>query len=294
MDFSVARNLCLCYDRQKCRRGLVIVRVVIKVGTSTLTREGGALNLHNMDHLARTLADIRGMGHEVILVSSGAIGIGVGKLGLPARPAELRMKQAAAAVGQCEMMHLYDKLFGEYGQKVAQILLTGEDVDDPLRAGHLGATFGALLELGVIPVVNENDSVSSAEIETGKAKVLGDNDKLSAIVARLCAADLLVLLSDIDGLYSGDPHHDPDAALIPEVVAVTEEIRALARGAGTARGTGGMQTKLDAAALAMGAGIDMIITNGARPETLYQILDGQAVGTRFSGTGAQGNGGTIK
>lgn len=256
-------------------------RVVVKVGTSSLTHETGRLDLHNMDRLARTLADLEGMGHEVILVSSGAIGVGTTKLGLKARPTELPMKQAAAAVGQCTMMHLYDKLFGEYNRVVAQILLTGEDVDAPVRAGHLRNTFGALLEVGVIPVVNENDSVSSAEIETGKAKILGDNDTLSALVARLVGADLLVLLSDIDGLYDSDPHQNPDAKLIHQVTEITDELRAMAGGAGTWRGTGGMQTKLSAAAVAMEAGVDMVITNGGRVEDLYGIVNGGDIGTRF-------------
>lgn len=257
------------------------LRIVVKVGTSTLTRDNGALNLHNMDHLARALSDLHGMGHEVILVSSGAIGVGTGKLGLSERPKELRMKQAVAAVGQCELMHLYDKFFGEYGNTVAQILLTGEDVEDSVRSEHLANTFSALLELGCIPVVNENDSVSSAEIETGKCKVLGDNDTLSAIVARLCHADLLVLLSDIDGLYNADPHKDPNAVLIERVEEITPELKAMAGGAGTWRGTGGMATKLMAATTAMQAGIDMIITNGANMEVLYDIVEGKPAGTRF-------------
>ena len=260
-------------------------RIVVKVGTSTLTRENGALNLHNMDHLARTLADLRGMGHEIILVSSGAIGVGTGKLGLHERPQELRMKQAVAAVGQCELMHLYDKFLGEYGCTVAQILLTDEDVEDKERSAHLANTFSALLELGCIPVVNENDSVSSAEIETGKCKVLGDNDTLSAIVARLCRADLLVLLSDIDGLYSADPHKDPDAVLIERVEEITPALKAMAGGAGSWRGTGGMATKLMAARTAMRAGIDMIITNGSNMEGLYDIVAGKPVGTRFCAKG---------
>lgn len=257
------------------------LRVVVKVGTSTLIRDNGAPNLHNMDHLARTLSDLYGMGHEVILVSSGAIGVGTGKLNLSRRPQELRMKQAVAAVGQCELMHLYDKLFGEYGRTVAQILLTGEDVEDEARREHLGNTFSALLELGCIPIVNENDSVSSAEIETGKCKVLGDNDTLSAIVACLCGADLLVLLSDIDGLYTADPRKDPDAVLIERVDAITPELRAAAGGAGTWRGTGGMATKLSAAQTAMAAGVDMVITNGAHVDALYDIVEGKPVGTRF-------------
>ena len=192
-------------------------RLVVKVGTSTLTRETGSLNLQNMEHLARVLADLEGMGYQPVLVSSGAIGIGTKKLRLGERPTELRMKQAAAAVGQCRMMHIYDKLFAEYNRTVAQILLTGEDVESPVRSEHLHNTFEALLELGVIPVVNENDSVSSAEIETGQCKVLGDNDTLSAIVARLCGAGLLVLFSDIDGLYDADPRTHPDARLIHQV-----------------------------------------------------------------------------
>lgn len=257
------------------------LRLVVKVGTSTLTRENGSMNLRAIDRLAMVLADLRGQGHQVVLVSSGAIGVGVGRLGLGGRPAELRMKQAAAAVGQCELMHIYDKLFGEYGATVAQILLTDEDVEEPRRASHLENTFEALLELGCIPVVNENDSVSSAEIETGQARILGDNDTLSAIVARLCRADLLVLLSDIDGLYDSDPHQNPDAKPIARVTAVDARLRALAGGAGTARGTGGMQTKLDAAAIAMAAGVEMVIANGCTPEKLFDIVAGQPVGTRF-------------
>ena len=191
------------------------------------------------------------------------------------------MKQAAAAVGQCRMMHIYDKLFAEYNRTVAQILLTGEDVESPVRSEHLHNTFEALLELGVIPVVNENDSVSSAEIETGQCKVLGDNDTLSAIVAAAIGADLLVLLSDIDGLYDSDPHENPDAKIIPVVGTVDEHIYALAGGKGSALGTGGMVTKLNAAVIAAEAGCEMVIANGSKPELLYDIADGKPVGTRF-------------
>ena len=258
------------------------MRIVVKVGTSTLLREGGGVNLREMDALARVLSDLKNMGHEIILVSSGAIGMGTVKLGLAKRPTELRRKQAAAAVGQCEMMHLYDKFFGEYGQTVAQILLTDADVDDPHRREHLTGTFDAILDMGVIPVVNENDSVSSSEIETGQKKVLGDNDTLSAIVARLVEADLLVLLSDIEGLYDADPRQDPNAKLIHHVSAVTPELRASAGGAGSSRGTGGMQTKLNAAELALSAGVEMVITNGSFPEHLYDIMEGKDVGTRFA------------
>ena len=255
-------------------------RIVVKVGTSTLTHDSGALDLRSMEHLVRTLADLHGMGHEVILVTSGAIAVGTAKLGLSERPKELRMKQAAAAVGQCRMMHIYDKLFSEYNRSVAQILLTGDDVEIPQRAEHLRSTFSALLEMGVIPVVNENDSVSSAEIETGRHKVLGDNDTLSAIVARLCGADLLVLLSDIDGLYDDDPHKNKNAKLLPTVYDI-DEVRDVAGGAATSRGTGGMVTKLEAAERATNAGIHMIIANGNNVDSLYDILNGKPVGTLF-------------
>ena len=256
-------------------------RIVVKVGTSTLTHESGDLDLRSMERLVRTLSDLAGCGHEVILVSSGAIAVGTAKMGLPERPKELRMKQAAAAVGQCQIMHIYDKFFSEYNHTVAQILLTGDDVEEEDRAEHLRSTFGALLETGVIPVVNENDSVSSAEIETGHHKVLGDNDTLSAIVAALCKADLLVLLSDIDGLYDADPKTHSDAKQLHQVTELTPEILEMAGGAGSWRGTGGMATKLSAARVAMEAGCDMVITNGTRMEDLYGIVEGKDIGTRF-------------
>lgn len=256
-------------------------RIVVKVGTSTLTHSSGSLDLRSMERLVRVLSDLSGSGHEMILVTSGAIAVGVARIGLPGRPGSLRMKQAAAAVGQCRMMHIYDKLFCEYNRTMAQILLTGDDVEDPSRAGHLRGTFSALLELGVIPVVNENDSVSSAEIETGRHKVLGDNDTLSAIVAELCGADLLVLLSDIDGLYSADPRIDPKAKLLHRVTELTPDILDMAGDAGTWQGTGGMATKLSAAGIAMRAGCDMVIANGSRPEALYDIVEGADIGTRF-------------
>ena len=264
-------------------------RVVVKVGTSTLTHDSGAPDLRSMERLARVLSDLHGAGCEVILVFSGAIAAGTARLGLTERPRELRMKQAAAAVGQCRMTHIFDQFFSEYNQSVAQILLTGDDVDDPSRAEHLRGTFSALLEMGVIPLVNENDSVSSAEIETGHHKVLGDNDTLSAIVAELCGADLLVLLSDIDGLYDADPKTHQSAKLLHRVTELTPEILEMAGGAGTWRGTGGMATKLAAAQRAMAAGCDMVITNGARMEDLYGILEGRDIGTRFiAGPGHRG------
>jgi len=260
-------------------------KIVVKVGTSTLTHEGGKLNFRSFDALARVLSDIQNMGCEVILVSSGAIAVGAGKLQMKERPSVLSLKQAAAAVGQCELMHLYDKFFSEYGKTVAQILLTGEDVDSPEKKQNLINTFNSLLELGIIPIVNENDSVSFAEIEADNEehKVFGDNDTLSAVVAVLCGADKLVLLSDIDGLYDGNPNEDPNARLIREVRVIDSEIRALAGGAGSNRGTGGMITKLQAAKLANENGIDMYIANGSTPEILYEIVSGKPAGTLFVG-----------
>lgn len=259
------------------------MRVVIKVGTSTLTHSSGALDLRSMDNLLRVISDVMGAGNEVILVSSGAIAVGTSTLGLPERPKELRMKQAAAAIGQCRIMHIYDKLFSEYNGSVAQILLTGDDIDGGAREEHLRATFSALLEMGVLPVVNENDSVASDEIETGTHKTLGDNDTLSALVAALVNADLLILLSDIDGLYSSDPKTDANARLLSRVEELTPEIMAMAGGAGTWRGTGGMATKLNAAKICLAAGCEMVITNGKRPSDVYGVIAGENIGTRFGG-----------
>lgn len=260
-------------------------RIVVKVGTSTLTHDGGTINFRSFDAIARVLSDIHNMGHEVILVSSGAIAVGAYKLHMTERPSDLDQKQAAASVGQCELMHLYDKFFAEYGRTVGQILLTGDDVEDDAIRQNLINTFNALMKLSVIPIVNENDSVSFAEIETQAAehKVLGDNDKLSAIVAVLCRADILVLLSDIDGLYDGNPSDTEEARLVREVRVIDEDIISLAGGVGTSRGTGGMITKLDAARIAMDNGIDMVISNGAKPELLYDIIEGKSRGTLFVG-----------
>ena len=258
-------------------------RIVVKVGTSTLTHDTGAANFHSIERLCRVLSDLQGYGHEIILVTSGAIAVGTSKMKLSERPRELRMKQAAAAVGQCQLMHLYDKFFAEYNHSVAQILLTGDDVADPIRAEHLSNTFSALMETGIIPIVNENDSVSPAEIETGAQKILGDNDTLSAIVAKLTHADMLILLSDIEGLYDSDPHTNKNAKLIHTVEEITPEIISMAGGEGTWRGTGGMVTKLSAAKIATEAGCDMIITNGTRPEDIYDIVEGDEIGTRFIG-----------
>lgn len=255
-------------------------RIVVKVGTSTLTHDNGSLNIRTIDKLCKVLSDLRNQGYEVILVSSGAISVGVNKMRLSERPKELRMKQAAAAVGQCELMHIYDKELSEYGNMAAQILLTSEDFEQEDRRNNLRNTFSALLENGIIPIVNENDSVSHTEIESPK-KVFGDNDTLSAIVAVMCGAAKLIILSDIEGLFDADPHKNPDAKLIHTVEKIDENIIALAGGAGTSRGTGGMATKLDAALLTTSAGCDMYITIGDNPYRIYDILDGKNVGTHF-------------
>ena len=251
------------------------MKMVVKVGTSTLTHATGNLNIRRVEELCRVLSDLKNAGHEVILVSSGAIGMGVGKLGLRARPADMPTKQAAAAVGQCELMYVYDKLFSEYNHTVAQILLTGDDLSHADRHANFCNTMSRLLELGVLPIINENDTVATTEI------AVGDNDTLGAMVAVGIEADLLVLLSDIDGLYTADPHTDPDARLIEIVEDITPAILALAGGSGSALGTGGMKTKLNAATMCMAAGCDMVIANGAEPRLLYRLTDGEAVGTRF-------------
>ena len=257
------------------------MRIVVKVGTSTLAHAGGRLNIRRVELMCKVLSDIKNAGHQVILVTSGAIGMGVGKLGLPGRPGDMPGKQAAAAVGQCELMYTYDRLFSQYSHVVAQILLTAEDIRHPLRSSHVHDSLEKLLNWNVLPIINENDVVSTDEI--GIQTTIGENDSLSAIVARLVQADLLILLSDIDGLYTADPKKDPTAVLIPQVDTITDDILALAGGAGSDLGSGGMATKLRAAKIAMDAGIDMIITNGENPEILYDIFDGKTVGTKFLG-----------
>ena len=251
------------------------MRIVVKVGTSTLAHSTGRLNIRHTEDLVKVLSDLKNAGHEVILVSSGAIGMGVGKLSLPSRPGDMATKQACAAVGQCELMYTYDKLFLQYNHTVAQVLLTGEDVDHPERRENFENTMERLLELGALPVINENDTIATAEIK------VGDNDTLGAIVACCTKADLLVLLSDIEGLYTADPRKDPNAKLIPTVEEVTPEIEALAGGVGSSLGTGGMATKLRAAKMVTAQGCDMVITNGEHPERLYDIAEGKDVGTRF-------------
>lgn len=257
------------------------MRIVVKIGTSTLAHAAGRLNIRRVEGLVKVLSDLKNQGEQLILVSSGAIGMGVGKLNLPGRPADMPTKQAAAAVGQCELMYTYDKLFGEYNHTVAQLLLTGEDVRFPHRRQNFVNAVERLLELGVLPVVNENDAVATDEV--GEATTIGENDTLAAIVAECVGADLLILLSDIDGLYTADPRRDARAALIPEVREITPELRALAGAPGSALGTGGMATKLKAAEIAMACGCDMVIANGQKPELLYDIAEGRHTGTRFIG-----------
>ena len=249
-------------------------RIVIKVGTSTLTYKTGKLNLKLIDRMAMIISDLRNQGKEVVLVSSGAIGVAVGKLGLKEKPTETKQKQAIAAVGQCELMYLYDKMFSQYNNTVAQVLLTRDDIAVPKRKRNIQNTMAALLDMGIIPIVNENDTVSFDEIE------IGDNDTLSAMVADSLDADLLILFSDIDGLYSEDPHNNPDAKLLDTVYNI-DEVRMLAGGTASKQGTGGMITKIDAAQIATSAGIHMIIANGNNMDSIYDILSGKSVGTLF-------------
>lgn len=253
------------------------MKIVVKVGTSTLAHPTGRLNIRHVEELVKVLSDLKNAGHQVILVSSGAIGMGVGKLNLPGRPSDMPTKQAAAAVGQCELMYTYDKLFSQHNHTVAQILLTGEDIDHEDRRSNFENTMSRLLELGVLPIINENDTIATAEIK------VGDNDTLGAIVACCVGAEVLVLLSDIDGLYTADPHKDPRATLIPVVEAITPAIEGLADGKGSELGTGGMATKLRAAKMVMAHGCDMVIANGDKPELLYDIAAGLPAGTRFAG-----------
>ena len=251
-----------------------VKRIVIKIGSSTLTHESGLLNIRRIEELVKTFADIKNSGKDLVIVSSGAQAVGLGKLGLREKPEDMPGKQAVAAVGQCELMYTYDKLFSQYNHNTAQILLTRSDVDEPVRESNLQNTFLRLMNMNCIPIVNENDSVSTEEIE------FGDNDTLSAVVASLIKADLLVILSDIDGLYDRNPS-EAGAKLIHQVERVTDDVRALASGAGSKRGTGGMITKLHAAEVAEESGIDMIIMNGKNPYALYDLLEGREIGTYF-------------
>ncbi len=255
-------------------------RIVIKLGTSTLAHSTGKLNIRRMINLVRVLADLQNSGKEIVIVSSGAIGLGVGKLGLKKRPSDTPSKQACAAVGQCELMYMYDKLFDDFGITVAQILLTKTIIEK----NNVVNTFEKLISMGVIPVVNENDTVAIDELELE----IGENDSLSAIVATLAKADLLIILSDIDGLFDSDPHTNPDAKLIPVVSEINEKIENIAGGAGSALGTGGMATKINAAKIATSSGMDMIIMNGNDPEKLYDLFENKQIGTLFQATKQEG------
>ncbi|HBN11588.1 MAG TPA: glutamate 5-kinase [Ruminococcus sp.] len=248
-------------------------RIVIKLGTSTLAHSTGKLNLRRVNNLVRVIADLQNSGREIIMVSSGAMGLGVGKLGMKHKPTDVPSKQAAAAVGQCELMYMYDQLFGNYNVSVAQILLTKTIIGRK----NVENTFEKLIEMGVIPIVNENDTVAIDELELE----IGENDSLSAIVAEIANADLLVILSDIDGLYNKDPHSNDDAELIPVVTEINEYIEHIAGGAGSSLGTGGMSTKINAAKIAFDAGIDMVIMNGDNPDKLYDLFEDKPVGTLF-------------
>ena len=251
------------------------MRIVIKIGTSTLAHENGRLNIRRVEELCKVMSDIKNAGNEIIFVSSGAIGMGVGKLGLSGKPADIPTKQATAAVGQCELMYVYDKLFSEYNHNVAQILITGDDIEHNKRKTNFINTIERLLELNVLPIINENDSIATDEI------VIGDNDTLGAIAATSLNADLLVILSDIDGLYTCDPHKNNNAVLLDSVYEITDEIEKMIGGTGSDLGTGGMATKIKAAKIANKVGIDVIIANGKNPDILYDIIDGKKVGTRF-------------
>lgn len=260
-------------------------RIVIKVGTSTLTHDSGKLNLRRIETLIRVIADFKNQQREVILVSSGAIGVGVSKMGLRTKPETMSGKQACAAVGQCELMHLYSKLLSEYHYAVGQILLTRDVVEHPAKRENAKNTFETLLKVGALPIVNENDTVATEEIECS----FGENDTLAAIVSEIVGADLLVNLSDIDGLYTADPREDRRAKLIPVVEELSEDILNRAGGSGTDRGSGGMASKLSSAEIAINAGVNMIITSGVDPKILYAILDGNHVGTVFVRSGRKVN-----
>jgi len=249
-------------------------RIVVKVGTSTLTHATGKTNIARIAKLASVLSDLKNEGYEIILVSSGAIGIGASRLRLAERPSETKELQAAAAVGQCELMFLYDKLFSEYGVVVSQLLFTSDALYNSESKAHLIDTFNQLLEYDCLPIVNENDSVSVEEL------LNGDNDCLSAKVAKITDADLLILLTDTDGLYDSNPAENSNARLIERVEKIDENIRAIAGGAGK-KGTGGFVTKVKAAEIATSAGIPVVVTNGARPTDIYHILNGKSKGTYF-------------
>ena len=255
------------------------MRLVVKIGTSTLTHKGGQLNIRRVEELVKVLSDLKNAGHDLIIVSSGAIAMGIGKLSLTERPSDIPTFQAVASVGQCALIYVYDRMFTEHNHTIAQILITGSDLENRERCENFHNNLFKLLEMGTIPIINENDTVGTEEI------VIGDNDQLAAIVAKTTQADLLVMLTDIDGLYDASPKDNRDAKLIPEVKEITPEIESLAGGAGTKFGTGGMYTKLKAAKIATEAAVETVIAYGHKPDLLYDVVEGKPVGTKFFAKG---------
>lgn len=256
-----------------------VKRIVVKVGTSSLTYPNGTIHFSQMEKLVRQLAELTHQGYEVILVTSGAIGAGVGLLNLPEKPRQLPDKQAVAAIGQLHLMHLYQKFFSEYGKRIGQILLSKDDILNKKRSQNARNTFNSLINYGTIPIVNENDAVVVDEIK------VGDNDTLSAYVCQLVNADLLILLSDIDGLYTDNPRTNDSATRLDEIDQITPEILSLAKGSGSQLGTGGMSTKLTAAQIAYKAGAHMIIANSFEPQILTRLMAGEPLGTWFKAYG---------
>ena len=253
-------------------------RIVVKIGSSTITHETGMINLRQIENIVKVLSDIKNSGVEVVFVTSGAISVGCGKLGFKTKPEDMATKQAAAAVGQCELMYIYDKLFSEYNHIISQVLLTNDDFTDKGRRQYVENTLTRLIELGCIPIINENDTVSVKEIEVG---VFSENDELSAIVCQLIDADLLILVSDIDGLYNSNPKTNPDAILIP-VVEDIREAENYASGTFSKLGTGGMNTKIKAASIVIETGSDVVILNGNDPSNFYLAVEGKPIGTFFA------------
>ena len=250
-------------------------RIVIKVGTSTITYANGKRNFSQIDRLAREISDLQNQGKEMILVTSGAVAVGVDRMGLPGKPKTIPGKQAAAAVGQGVLMHTYEKFFADYGQIVAQVLITKTEAIDRHRYTNTRNTFMELMRQRVIPIVNENDVVALDELK------IGDNDNMSALVAGIVDADLVIILSDVDGLYTANPQTHPDAVIVPEVAEITPEIEASAGGVGSARGTGGMATKIQAAKAAKSSGIHLVIASGTEKNAITRVLQGEELGTLF-------------
>lgn len=248
-------------------------RIVVKVGTSTLSFRNGKVNFTRFDKLAMVLADLMSMEHEVVLVTSGAIGVGAGRLKMDTPPTDLVARQALAAIGQVELIRLYQKFFDQCNQMIAQVLLTPEGLEEQVRYSNAQNTLNQLLRMQILPVVNENDTISTVEIQ------FGDNDNLSAKVASLVNADLLVILSDVDGFYMSDPVTDPDAEMLSEIHEITPEIEQAAHGSGSSFGRGGMSAKISAAKICLEHGIDMVIINGNDPENICRVLDGANLGT---------------